>query len=95
MEEENGISDNELIELIDDDGNIVKFKLLDVTEYKNEKYTLLLSAEPNDDIADDEVLIFRLNEKEQTLETIDDDNLLQEVFDFYRQEAEEEYGDEN
>lgn len=95
MEEENGISENELIELIDDDGNIVKFKLLDVTEYKNEKYTLLLSAEPNDDIADDEVLIFRLNEKEQTLETIDDDNLLQEVFDFYRQEAEEEYGDEN
>ena len=95
MEEENGISENELIELIDDDGNIVKFKLLDVTEYKNEKYTLLLSAEPNDDIADDEVLIFRLNEKEQTLETIDDENLLQEVFDFYRQEAEEEYGDEN
>lgn len=91
MEEE---LDDELIELIDDDGNIVKFKLLDVTEYKNEKYTLLLPAEENDEVEEDEVLIFRLNEKEQRLETIEDDKLLQEVFDFYRQEVEEDGGEE-
>lgn len=88
MEEE--ILDDGLIELIDDEGKIVKFKLLDVTEYKNAKYTLLLPAEENSGVEDDEVLIFRLNEKEQTLETIEDENLLQEVFDFYQKEAEEE-----
>ena len=82
--------ENEVIELIDDDGKIIKFKLLDVTEYKGEKYTLLLAAEPSDEIADDEVVIFRLNEKEETLEPIEDEQLLEEVFEFYQNEADEE-----
>ena len=82
--------ENEVIELIDDDGKIIKFKLLDVTEYKGEKYTLLLAAEPSDEIAYDEVVIFRLNEKEETLEPIEDEQLLEEVFEFYQNEADEE-----
>ena len=90
MSEEEEVLEEEIVELIDDDGNIIKFKLLDVTEYKGEKYTLLLAAEPNDEIAEDEVVIFRLNEKEEILEPIEDDNLLQEVFDFYQQEVEDE-----
>lgn len=81
---------SELIELIDDGGNVIKFKLLDVTEYKGEKYTLLLAAEPNEEIAEDEVVIFRLNEKEESLEPIEDENLLEEVFEFYQQEVESE-----
>ncbi len=89
-EEEFEDEDNEIIELVDDEGKIVKFKLLDVTEYKGEKYTLLLAAEPDDEIAEDEVLIFRLNEKEEILEPIEDEDLLQEVFDFYCAEADEE-----
>ena len=82
--------DNKIIELVDDDGNVINFKLLDVTEYKGEKYTLLLAAEPNEEIAEDEVVIFRLNEEEETLEPIEDETLLEEVFEFYQQEAEEE-----
>ena len=87
---EEELEDNDLIELIDDDGNVINFRLLDVTEYKGEKYTLLLAAEPNEDVAEDEVVIFRLNEKEESLEPIEDENLLQEVFDFYQQETEGE-----
>ena len=82
--------ESEIIELIDDAGKIIKFKLLDVTEYKGEKYTLLLAAEPSDEIADDEVVIFRLNEKEETLEPLEDEKLLEEVFEFYQTEADEE-----
>ncbi|MDE5942924.1 MAG: DUF1292 domain-containing protein [Clostridia bacterium] len=89
MEEE---LDEELIELIDDEGKIINFKLLDVTEYKGVKYTLLLAAEPNDEIAEDEVVIFRLNEQEESLEPIEDEALLQEIFDFYQQEADAEEG---
>lgn len=89
MSEEEELEE-ELIELIDDDGKVIKFKLLDVTEYKGEKYTLLLAAEPNGEIAEDEVVIFRLNEKEETLEPIGDEKLLEEVFEFYRQETEDE-----
>ena len=82
--------ESELIELIDDDGKVIKFKLLDVTEYKGEKYTLLLAAEESDEIADDEVVIFRLNEKDEVLEPIEDEALLEEVFEFYQSEVDEE-----
>lgn len=89
MNEEEKLDDG-IIELIDDENNVVKFRLLDVTEYKGEKYTLLLAAEPNDEIAEDEVVIFRLNEKEESLEPIEDEALLQEIFDFYQEETEGE-----
>ena len=79
-----------IIELIDEDENVVKFRLLGVTEYKGAKYTLLLPAEPNDDVEEDEVVIFTLNEEEQTLDPIEDEQLLQEVFDFYLSEQDEE-----
>lgn len=84
-EEEN----DEIIELVDDSGKVINFRLLDVTEYKGVKYTLLLAAEPNEEIAEDEVVIFRLNEQEETLEPIEDEQLLEEVFDFYQQETED------
>ena len=85
MSDEKEIKDEEMqedeaIELIDDAGNVIKFKLLDVTEYKGEKYALLLAAEPNDAIAEDEVAIFRYKEEEQMLEPIEDDEKLDEVF---------------
>lgn len=88
--------DDGIIELVDEEGTVVKFRLLDVTEYKGEKYTLLLAAEPNDDVEEDEVVIFRLNEEEETLEPIEDEALLEEVFEFYQSETEGEdvYSDE-
>ena len=87
LEEEEG---EEIVELVDENGNVLKFKLLDVTEYKGVKYTLLLAAEPNEEIAEDEVVIFRLNEEEEVLEPIEDENLLEEVFEFYQNEIEDE-----
>lgn len=81
--------ENEIIELVDDEGKVLKFKLLDVCEYKGEKYTLLIAAEPNEEIADDEVVIFRLNEKEEMLEPIEDDALLDEIYDYYCKEEDE------
>lgn len=90
-------TEEDLIELIDDDDNIIKFRLLDVTEYKGEKYTLLLAAEPNDEIGEDEVVIFRLNEEDEVLEPVEDEKLLEEVFEFYQLEveAEDAEGEEN
>ncbi len=95
-EEELDLED-EVIELVDDAGNVIKFKLLDVTEYKGQKYTLLLAAEPSEEIGEDEVVIFRLNEEEEVLEPIEDEKLLEEVFEFYQQEVEAEDfdGEEN
>lgn len=81
--------DEEIIELVDDNDNVIKFKLLDVTEYKGEKYALLLAAEPNDAVADDEVAIFRYKEEDGMLEPIEDEDLLDEVWEFYQTEGEE------
>lgn len=96
MEEEEYLEDG-IIELVDEHGNVVKFKLVDVTEYKGQKYTLLVAAEPNEEF-DEDVYIFRLNEAEERLETIDDEALLEEVFEFYQNEAgemdEADYGEE-
>lgn len=87
--------DEEIIELVDENGDVVKFKLLDVTEYKGEKYVLLLAAEPNDDIAEDEVVIFKLNEKEESLDVIEDEDLLDKIYENYVEEAEAEDGGVN
>ena len=96
LDEELDLED-EVIELVDDDGKVIKFKLLDVTEYKGEKYTLLLAAEPNDEIGEDEVVIFRLNEEDEVLEPVEDEKLLEDVFEFYQTEveAEDAEGEEN
>ena len=84
------IEEEDVIELIDDQDNVIKFRLLDVCEYKGEKYALLLAAEPNDAVAEDEVAIFRYKEEEQMLEPIEDEALLEEVFEFYQNEEDEE-----
>ncbi|MGN0805549.1 MAG: DUF1292 domain-containing protein [Candidatus Coproplasma sp.] len=75
-----------IIELLDDDDNVVKFKLVDVTEYKGEKYAFLLPAEPNELVAEDEVAVFLFKEAEQILAPIEDEELMQEVFEFWQNE---------
>ena len=82
-----------IIELIDEDENIVKAKVLGITEYKGEKYAFLLPTEQNENVEEDEILVFRYSE-EGILDTIDDEKLLQEVFDYYLAEMEGEIDDE-
>lgn len=79
---------DEEIELIDEDGNTLKFRLYDAVEYKGEKYAFLFSAEPDEETGEEEMAIFRFNEEEKTLETLDED-LLYEVFKFYMGEDED------
>lgn len=91
--EEKDIQDifgDEPIELVDEDGNVIKFKVVDVTEYKGERYVLLIPAEPNEQIAEDELLIFLYNEEEQSLDVVDDD-LLDKIYENYLNEQDEEY----
>ena len=80
----------EFIELVDDGGQIIKFRLLDITEYKGVEYALLMAAEPDEEFAEDEVLIFRYLGDEGILEPIEDDALLEEVFEFYQRGGEDE-----
>ncbi len=86
MEENKDIT-GEIIELYDEDENLVKYRLFDVTEYKGKKYALLIPADADPDNCD--VAIFGYDERAGVLTTIDDENLLEEVFEFYRSEQDD------
>ncbi|MCH5297568.1 MAG: DUF1292 domain-containing protein [Ruminococcus sp.] len=78
--EENG---GMLITLTDDEGNDVDFEFLDVIEYDHEEYIVLIE---NDEDAD-EVVILKINSLDEETEeyvSIDDEALLQAVFEKFK-----------
>ena len=58
------IDDEEVITLYDDDNNPMDFYEVAVVEYGDDLYALLQPAEEIEGIADDEVVIFRIEEAE-------------------------------
>ena len=83
--------DNEgaLITLTDDEGNEVEFEFLDVVEFEGEEYIVLIE---NDEDAD-EVVILKINAIDEDTEeyvSIDDDDLLQSIFEIFKQKYEGE-----
>lgn len=87
-EETNNYEDDNLVELVDEEGNTLSFEHLLTFEYKGEWYVALTpavtaeEAEEADEEEGDEVIIYRLvgGENDEQLETIEDDALLDEVF---------------
>lgn len=82
-------NEDALITLVDDEGNEVEFEFLDVVEYEGEEYIVLIE---NDEDAD-EVVILKINPIDDDTEeytSIDDDDLLQKLFDIFKQKYEGE-----
>ena len=90
-EESNNYDDDNIIELIDDEGQTFRFEHLMTFEYRNEWYVALTQvqeaeeaeeAEAEDDEEGEEVAIYHLvgEGEDEHLETIEDDELLDEVF---------------
>ena len=76
-----------LITLTDDEGNDVEFEFLDVIEYDNDEYIVLIE---NDEDAD-EVVILKINALDEETEeyvSIDDEETLQTVFDMFKKKYE-------
>lgn len=76
-----------LITLTDEEGNEVDFEFLDVIEYDNEEYIVLIE---NDEDAD-EVVILKINALDEETEeyvSIDDEETLQTVFDLFKKKYE-------
>ena len=71
-------NEDQIIETIDENGNLIKFELYDIVEVDEQEYALLL---PVDDEEDDEVVLMRLTTEgdEYLLETIDDDDEFEKV----------------
>lgn len=86
-EEEN----EDLVTLLDDEGNEVDFYHAATVDYKGNWYIFLQPAEEMEDIEEDEVVIFKLekDEKGEDLFTpIDDEKLLDEVYHEYEKMVE-------
>ena len=70
----------QIIETVDEDGNVVKFELIDIIEYENKEYGIL-SPQEQEENEDDEVVVMRLKKEGEDFifEYIEDDNEFERV----------------
>lgn len=68
-----------LIEITDDDGTVIKCELYDIIEYENKQYALLVETDSEEE--EPEVVLMRYTEEgeESYFETIDDDDEFEKV----------------
>lgn len=89
----------DIVELVDEDGNAVSFEHLMTLEHNGNAYICLVPVEPMEDVAEDELVILRIETDEEgndVYATIDDDDELDAVFEKYLEiaEADEEDAEE-
>ena len=81
----------EIITLEDDLGNEKDFEFLDVVEYDGDEYIVLLPVEEEEQ---NEVMILRIESIDDETENyigIDDEEILQKVFDIFKERYQDEY----
>lgn len=85
-------SGNPIVELIDEDGKLVRFEHIYTVPYEQDEYVLLLPVDEVEGVGEDEVIIMRIEpgDEEDAYVGIDDDELLEKVFEKYLELAEED-----
>lgn len=81
--------EEQIIETVDENGNVVKFELFDIVEVDEKEYALLL---PTDEDDADEVVLMRISKdgEEYLFETIDDDEEFEKVAEYVENMDDEE-----
>ncbi len=93
--ENNNMEMDNIIELFDENDNPVRFEHIMTLQYKSEDYVLLAPIDPSEDMEEDELLVLQIENDENGEEiyvSVDDDELVQKVFEKYLEivESEEE-----
>ncbi len=80
----------QIITLEDNEGNEVEFELLDVVDYENEEYIVLIE---NDEDAQDVVIlkIESVDDETENYVGIDDEELLSNVFEAFKEKYKDEF----
>ena len=80
------------VALTGEDGSVEKFYHIGTIDYKGEWYVFFQPAEPKNGIDPDELVVFKLSgdEKDETLLPINDEKLLEEVYDEFMRENEDD-----
>ena len=94
MDDMEMLENDNIIVLTDEDGNDVEFEFCASVEYEGNEYVVLLPTEDDDG----EVVILQVMEDENAGEDdeatyvgVDDDDVLQAVFDLFREQAGDEF----
>lgn len=87
--------EKQIIETVDDEGNVVNFELFDIIQFEKKEYALLLPADSNDD--NDEVVLMRLTKdgEDYLFEAIEDDEEFNKVSEYVENLAAEDSDYEN
>ena len=91
-EDEDAEYDDGILEMEDEDGQIIRFRLSATIPYKGEEYVLLTCAEAVDDFETDESLIMlsTVDEEGDTCyQSLEDDDLIAAVYEAYLAQTEE------
>lgn len=84
-------NEDQIIETIDENGNLIKFELFDIVEVDEQEYALLLPVEEEEE-DNDEVVLMRITKDgdEYLFETIDDDDEFEKVANYVENMDEDE-----
>ena len=87
--------DSNLVELTDEDGNVAQFEYLDTVEHKGESYVVFmaLAEEDEEDEEEGEVVILKIAQDDQGEDiyvTCEDDEVVEEVFEKFLQNLDED-----
>jgi len=97
MEENfNGEELDNIIILNDENGEEVKFEFLDLIEYENEQYVVLLPVLEEGEEDDGEVVILKVddtdeNSDEESYVSVDDEDVLMAVFNIFKDKFKDEF----
>lgn len=81
-----------IIVLNDENGNEVNFEFLDLIEYSNEEFVILLPCDNSDEAA--EVVILKVEDidsDEESYVSVDDENVLNVVFQIFKDKHKDEF----
>ncbi len=85
--------EDEIVELTTDDGRVLKFFIVGTIEYKGKMYSAFEPAEEIEGVSEDDLIIFELSgDDEETAELlpVEDEALLEEVFEEFCRALEED-----
>lgn len=77
-------TEKQLIETVDEQGNVINFELYDIVEVDGQEYALLLPAEPTEENEEEEVVLMKMSKdgEDYIFESIDDDAEFDKVAEY-------------
>ena len=92
IQNENLNEEDNIVILNDEDGNDVKFQFLDLIEYNDDNFVVLLPVE-EDDEDDNEVVILKEDKdaEEESYVSVEDEEVLNNVFEIFKEKFKDEF----